>query len=406
MKYKFIFLLAGILFLVSACLVWIGHKNTLHPEQIAFSKWYALHSTHNRYGKEYTPVHEYSYTSPVLNIDQIYRSMQGPTVSEPVSLATTWQKLKQYIGISEVYWLVGYSVEIVNAEDNSVMSAEFMCHNNLNILYKEKMPWIARTYGTPLRLFTLTQGQTLIELPPGYGIPVLADQKLEVNSQVLNHNLPHIHMKVRHRVTIRYVKDSELHTPLKPLFEQSVVVTRQCKGPAGRYNDPVYAVKSDPLSFKDVDADPEPVCCSMEKRDSAEYNPYIDSYGREFTGHWVFHPGGPEVLHTDVTQMLGLEYDTPLHFISVHVHPFCESLELIDKTENKSIYKAGVQNASAKIGMDHIDYLVSAEGVIMHKNHRYELVSTYHNTTQSDQTAMAVMFLYLEDREGEIPLIP
>ncbi|HXC04578.1 MAG TPA: hypothetical protein VNZ86_07480 [Bacteroidia bacterium] len=379
---------------------YVRHRATLHPDQIPFSLWYASHSRTYSTNGGAENVYTYVYTSPILSIDKLYKSMQGPTVSEPISMASTWQKLKQYIGITELYWITGYSVEILDAEDNDrLLSPEFMCHNNLNILYKEKMPWIARTYGVPLRLFTLTQGQTSIELPRGYGIPVLADMKLQINSQVLNHNQPLIHKKVRHRVTIHYLKDSELTSPMTALFEQSVLVTRQCRGPVGEHDTPPYTVETDPLSFMDIDADPEPVCCSMEKRDSLEYNPYSDSYGRAFTGHWNFHPGGPEINKTDVTRMLGLVYDTPLHFISVHVHPYCESLELIDKSENKSIYKALVQNSVGKTGMDRIDFLSSIPGIVLYKDHRYELVSTYRNTTTQDQTAMAVMFLYLEDKE-------
>ena len=40
---------------------------------------------------------------------------------------------------------------------------------------------------------------------------------------------------------------------------------------------------------------------------------------------------------TLVTELMSLPYDTTVHYIAVHLHPFAESLELIDLTTGKNV---------------------------------------------------------------------
>ena len=51
------------------------------------------------------------------------------------------------------------------------------------------------------------------------------------------------------------------------------------------------------------------------------------------------------------------------------------------------------------IGIDHVDYYSSESGIPLYKDHEYELLSVYNNTTSSDQDVMAVMYLYVLDKE-------
>lgn len=51
------------------------------------------------------------------------------------------------------------------------------------------------------------------------------------------------------------------------------------------------------------------------------------------------------------------------------------------------------------IGIDQVDYYSSALGIPLYKDHEYELLSVYNNTTSYDQDVMAVMFLYVLDKE-------
>jgi hypothetical protein len=93
-----------------------------------------------------------------------------------------------------------------------------------------------------------------------------------------------------------------------------------------------------------------------------------------------------------------IPYDTTAHYIAVHLHPFAESLELRDLTADKSLFKSAVENFEGRIGLERVDYFSSVEGIELFKDHEYEIVSVYDNTTDEEQDSMAVMYLYLRDK--------
>jgi hypothetical protein len=127
-----------------------------------------------------------------------------------------------------------------------------------------------------------------------------------------------------------------------------------------------------------------------------------DSFGQKFTGHWVVKPGR-EVNRALATHFLQLQFDTTIHYIAVHLHPFAESIELFDRTDKKSVWKAKARQTKGKIGLEHVDHFISKEGIPIHKDHEYEVISTYNNTSGEDQDSMAVMFLYVLDQNFEKP---
>ena len=98
--------------------------------------------------------------------------------------------------------------------------------------------------------------------------------------------------------------------------------------------------------------------------------------------------------------MLDLSFNTTVHYICVHLHPFGQSLELWDTTTDSMLYVAHAQQADSGIGLKHIDHYADPEGIFLFKDHNYELVSTYNCTdSMNHHTAMAVMYLYLWDKE-------
>ncbi len=106
---------------------------------------------------------------------------------------------------------------------------------------------------------------------------------------------------------------------------------------------------------------------------------------------------GLEERRTRVTPYLQLATNTTVHYIAVHLHPFAVSLELRDLTEEKTLFKSFTRNTSSRIGLDHVDHYSSVEGIPFYRDHEYELVSVYNNTSGEPQDAMAVMFLYHHD---------
>lgn len=317
--------------------------------------------------------------SPVYTVDKKYKSMMGPQSTTEVALGDPAKK--------ELVWITGYRANMVGADGNSSMPQEFMCHSNLDLDPSKHAAALDAQGGISGRLFTLSQGQFDIRFPKGFGIPMRSDEKLSLTTQVLNLNIAKPKdLKVRHRVTVRYARDVEVEGKMQPLFQKSAYGLALLEGPDGHFG-------KDP-------GDGHGEGCLM--RENASEHEYDDPQGRRFTGHWVVKPGR-EVNRTDATRLIGVPYDTTAHYIAVHLHPFAESLELVDKTAKKTVFKSKARNYAEKIGLEHVEYLSSAEGIPFYEDHEYELVSTYNNTTKEPQDSMAVMYIYLLDKEFERP---
>ncbi len=312
--------------------------------------------------------------SEYYNIDKVYRSMTGPQSTRQVSLEP---------GAPELLWIVGYSADVVGDAGDPSGLDQFMCHSNLDLDPGEHLRRLQISHDVNPRLFTLSQGQMNIDFPAGFGVPMLSDEKLSLTTQVLNLNYADCGLNVRHRTRIRYVRDADLPFAMTPLFEDAVYGLKVLSATDGRYG-------IDPASHEGHD-----MASCLPGQNAASYE-YHDAYNRTFTGHWVVGPGR-EVNRTPVDAMLRLSQDTTIHYIAVHLHPFAESLELYDKTANKSVWKSTAKNPVDRIGLDRVDTFSSEAGVPIYHDHHYELISTYNNTSKENQDSMAVMFLYLKD---------
>lgn len=319
-------------------------------------------------------------TSDPYHIDKKYRSMVGPWSTKPVYLLDSEKR--------ELLWIVGYRTTVVDADDQKPMSQEFMCHANLDFEPKRYYKVFPQSPAVSGRLFTLSQGQQEVRFPHGFGIPVVSDQPLDLTTQVLNLNLEKPQLTVQHEVEIDFVRDADLERPMQPLFQAAVEGFKVVDG-SGYYGM--------------VEADPEehgPGCSVGLPAIDGDFD--VDGHGQKFAAHWVVKPGR-EVNKTLVTRFLALPFDTTVHYIAVHLHPFAESLELIDRTTGKTVFRSGVIPADGRIGIERVDYLSSQKGIPLYKDHEYELVSVYNNTSGVEQDSMAVMYLYLLDKQFEKP---
>jgi hypothetical protein len=216
-------------------------------------------------------------------------------------------------------------------------------------------------------------------------------EKFSITTQVLNLNHDQANLDVRHRVALKYVPDRELETPMKPLFTKGVYGLKLLEGKDGYFG----------LQPADADADKHgPGCLAGE---NAADHTYRDGMGREFTGHWVVKPGREE-NRTLVTKILNLPYDTTVHYVAVHVHPFCESIALRDLTTGETVYEAKTKQTAEGIGLADVEHYSSETGFPLYKDHEYELVSVYSNTSNEDQDSMAVLNLYMLDKDFKLPV--
>lgn len=318
--------------------------------------------------------------SPTYTVDRKYRSMQGPQSTQQVRLDAS--------PLPELLWITGYRAVMVGADGASPMSQEFMCHSNLDIDMKIHRRLFGWQKFPSNRLFTLSQGQFEIRFPEGFGIPVLSTEPLSLTTQVLNHNVEGRTFRVRHKVAIDYVRDADAPRPMKPLYMSAANGLVLVEGEGGYYG------------VEHPSEDEHGSGCLTGK--PAMGRLLDDRFGRKFSGHWVVPPGRQE-NRTLVTEWLNLPFDTTIHYVAVHLHPFAESLELRDLTTGDVIFRSRARGPKDRIGLDHVDFLSSAEGVPVYKDHQYELVSVYDNTSGVDQDSMAVMYVYLLDREFQKP---
>ncbi len=329
-------------------------------------------------------VYSRTVLSKTYHIDQRYPSMKGPSSIQKVKLLE--------VETPELLWITGYEAIVMDKEGNQQVSQEFMCHSNLDFEPRDYWKAFKSDASMSGRLFTLSQGQQKVDFPAGTGIPVTSDMTLDLATQVLNLNIDDPSLDVRHKVTVRFVRDRDVKGEgMRPLFQAAVQGFKSLEGQPAHYG----------VDKKDHDKEEHGDGCSVGLP-AVIGDVDRDTFGQKFTGHWVVKPG-KEVNRTLATKFLQLQWDTKIHYIAVHLHPFAESLELIDRTEGKTVFKAYAKQTQGKVGLAHIDHFESKDGIPIYKDHEYELVSVYNNTDTIDHDSMAVMYMYLQDLHFQKP---
>ena len=315
-----------------------------------------------------------SVTSPFLKVDSIYKSMMGPATGYKFTFIDDAEP--------ELMWITGYSVSL-NDDNGDEVTAEYLCHNNLDYYpseHFERFNIHDRTRYYKRRLVTLAPGQTKWKLPDGFGLPMMSNENVFVSAQVLNLNDPTAQLSIRHHSQMEYVLNTETNQPIKPLFARTVYVRRLLEG----YEQPPMA--SDGIS------DCRPVQTATDA-----HNEYDENH-RLVTGHWMMAPGRDTIRYR-ITALLGLPFSTTVHSIAVHMHPFAESLSLRDATADSTLFISTTQNRDGSIGITHLGEYSDIEGMPLFRDHDYELVCITNNTSGVDQDMMAVMYMYLYDKE-------
>jgi len=330
------------------------------------------------YRDEYVEDDNYTYrlelTSPTFKIDQVYPSMTGP--SSIHSFVILEKKTP------ELVWMTGYETSVIDIDNKSTLDEAFLCHNNLDYRVADYYKYWGindRINVLIPRLMTITQGVTDINFPDGYGIPLMSDQNLSTATQALNLNSPGLNIDVKHKVTVDYVKESDANQSIKPLFQQSVVLLKDVDTSTNKF------------TTNEAQVDCRPALASLKFLSQREN-------GQLFTGHWII-PHGYDTSSYNVTEMLALPYNTTLHYAAVHVHPFCEFLELKDLTTGETVFKSTIKNSEKEVKMEEIGVYSSSKGKMLNKEHEYELVCVTNNTSNEEKDMMAVMLLYLHDKE-------
>ena len=246
------------------------------------------------------------------------------------------------------------------------------------------------------------------KVPAGFGFPLASNEPLLLFTQVLNLNIQHPqNIKVRHRVTIDYVRARDLTTPIKPLFNVGasgmVILDDNPLALAhSMMSTPSTASVTTEAGHATMNPNMSCLVGSRAPQATSGSADYTDPQGRKMTGHWIVPPG-KQVNHSDITWFMNLQYDTRLRYAAVHLHPFAKSLEMRDMTTGKTVFVAKAENPATGVGLTHVDEFSSPDGVLLQHAHKYSLISTYDNPTNANADSMASVFLGLDDPELTIP---
>ena len=339
------------------------------------------------------------FTSPVYTIDKIYHSMEGPSSVERIYLGDPNAP-------AELLWVTGIRTEMVDADGTTPQLPELMCHVNVDLDGPKHQALFGLRRATASRLMTLSQGMLSAKLPAGFGFPLASNEPLLLFTQVLNLNIQHPNnIKVRHRVTIDYVRANDATAPIKPLFNVGASGMVQLDGnPIALTHSMMSAPDRSSVTaeagHEGATMNPNMSCLvgSRAPQATSTSADYVDPQGHKMTGHWVVPPG-KQVNHSDITWFMNLQSDTRLRYAAAHLHPFAKSLEMRDMTTGKTVFSVKAENPASGIGLTHVDEFTSAEGVPINHAHKYSLISTYDNPTNANADSMASVFLGLDDPE-------
>jgi hypothetical protein len=315
--------------------------------------------------------HEITLESPVFYVNKKYKSMEGPS-------AYHYFKINE---LPEIIWITGYKTEVYNYDNDSLMSHDFICHNNLefdNNSHYNRFGITDRSNKFNSRLIELSQGFTELNLPQGFGIPVFSNQVFSVATQVLNHNYEFLNLSLIHKISIRYVDNNKQN--LIPLMKQSV----NLMVPVNEANEFVIN-ESNPLQ-------------SCGTASVSENHLLIGDSGKKFTGHWIAGTGKNE-YRTIIGKIPGIKRPSTVHVATAHLHPYADTLELWDKNENKLVLSIVAKNYLNRTGFHNVSVFKHEEGILIYPEINYELVCKVNNTSSVNQDMMAVLFLYFRDDE-------
>jgi len=330
---------------------------------------------------------ELTLVSDPYRLDKIYRSMEGPMSVQSGIHLPTGEK-------SRVQWVTGVETQVVDATAQKPMSQEFFCHSNLTFAERSGTP---RQYNQRLggkthldwRLFTLVPGRLSIELPQGFGVPIPSDAPLDYLTMSLNLNARNQPVNVRMRTKVHTIAADEPGAPTKALFRRALYVLQ----PHGDSVDMGPACMANART-QHVGAG----CAEMISQVNLLDGSHAGKPGEGLMNHWIVPPGR-HVYTTEITPQLNLPFDTTIHYATIHVHPFARGMELRDLTTGTTIFRLNSQDWPDRVGVAHVDEFKSIEGIPILREHRYELTAEYDNTADSKTDAMAILYLYLLEKD-------
>ena len=121
--------------------------------------------------------------------------------------------------------------------------------------------------------------------------------------------------------------------------------------------------------------------------------------GQMLSEHWYVPPGRHVYRFQPGKNVFDIPFDTTVHYISPHLHPYAEWIEFKDLTTNQIIFHSQAENYSDRPILKRSEHFSSEKGIPVYKDHEYEVICGYDNTTSSDVDAMCSVYLYFRDKD-------
>lgn len=303
-------------------------------------------------------------------LDREYQSMQGPYHSHPLQLLLGEPR--------QLLWLVGGMIAPIDAVTGEPVEPYFMCHSHIRFDPAENGSLLHnaqfknRTH-TDIKPFTFIQGTLEIRFPSGFGLPLYSDEPLMWNTMAMSPPGVSLPRQVKQTLSIDYIRNSRLVFPIQPLFRRVI----QIVVPRSRGN-----IEDEQLRA----AEPAPgPLMHLLTSDRA-------------TAHWMVSPGSDERV-TNVTARLDLPFDTTIHYLHAHLHPYGKFLRLRDITTGDIVFESTFVTNAEELSIREATHFSSSQGKWIYRDHEYQLESLYENPLADSIDAMAVMYVYFYDRE-------
>lgn len=284
---------------------------------------------------------------------------------------------------AQLIWLTGFQSE---TESESKTEYLGLCSLTLKNLERHK-ELFGTTHRITGRLFVSHASRSKMELPEGFGIPLLSNEPLLVGSQFrVDTVVPGATATLSSK--LRFVFNRGLERPLRPLLCVQAFGLVSTDGKTRSYN------LEPPGPLTDADQ-PEPATDAQ----------FTDTFSQGFTTVWTL-PQGTTKFDTNVDQLLVLERDLKLHYAVGHLTRFGKLLELKDTTDDRVIFKLGVTKSDKDGYVQQLESFTSDDGVLLRADHNYVLTVVHENPTDSEVVASAFVDLYLEDAEFKMENLP
>ena len=288
-----------------------------------------------------SPIRSATTLSKVYDIDKVYPSMQGPYEDQAFVIDAT--------SPGQFAWMVGYAIEAVDADGKNLVEQEFLCHGHIKF-HRGGKDWDKHNKkvfrglrALPRKWVTLAPGSLEMKTPKGFGIPIFTNEKLLNQTQMLNLQPQRKRQKIRFKTTVRYILDKDLRKPLKALGKTGYTnLFREHR------DEPLFAEKK-----KQAELSPTKLKESSSLEQAPTTNTHFagakDDYveislpktfgsrimRNNLTMHWEV-PVGKYKFRTELPSYL--PFDTTVHFVSAHLHPYGVKIELWDKTEKRLLF--------------------------------------------------------------------